>query len=350
MRDDAPCPREHAIRYIVETAPATEHFNLRKMFAATPEETVLYMAVGKRRIGKTLQLQYVMCRLWLEFGLTTIWLRNRKEEFKDDFYPRFLNACKRLGWCPDTWICDSKGVREDKDGTPICTFGGLGTFSNKRGNESFDTQMVVLDEMMPEDRRYPRTPHKALMSLVMTTTSGREGAYCFCLSNFVSSGNPYFAGFEVYPDRRKDVTLYPEKNIAIEVCRGYKSAMEPTSPWTKVFKAGRYAEYSDAEEDKLFSLIAKVPKGATPYRVVLLISGVEYRAHDKDGLCYWDLNRTGTKDAQVYTDDVTATCKDVALIPKWLRKQMDDLAEANLNRFTTVNVMYSILQITYSNV
>lgn len=340
------------IRHIVETAPEMSgHYSMRKLFAACDDSIVLSFIVGARRIGKTLFLQYVMCRLFEEFGLSTLWVRNKKIEFDSaDFRGGFLNAAKRLGWCPETWICDPEGVKTCKGGDLVCHFEGVSTFSNKRGNESAGTLMIVLDEMMPEDRRYPPRAHTGLMSLTKTVLSGKVGSRCFCLSNFVASGNPYFSGFRIFPDRKRDVTVFPDKGMAIEVCRGYRCAIDEGSPWTRVYQAGRYSDYSDADEDLLFQLIERTPRGSTPVDIVLRIGKSHYRPWQKNGLYYFERCSDTVKGVRIYTDRLEDSGTEADMIPRWLRSQLTDLAVSNLMRFKDVNVMYDVLSVIYSEV
>lgn len=344
-----------AIRHIVETAPDMDGFySLKKLFKQCGEDIVLFFIVGARRIGKTLFLQYMMCRLFMEFGLMTMWLRNKKIEFDDvDFRKGFLNACKRLGWCPEEWIVDKEGVKTSDDKTTaelVCIFEGVSTFSNRRGNESHGVYMIVLDEMMPEDRRYPPRAHTGLMSLTKTVLSGKLGSMCFCLSNFVASGNPYFSGYRIYPDRKKDITVFPEKAIAIEVCRGYRCAIDEDSPWTRVYSAGGYSDYSDADEDKLFELIKRTPKGATMSDIVIRVGESDYRAFNKGFLWYFERNGASMTNTAVYTTDLENTGTGASLIPRWLRKNLQELSIYNMLRFKDVNVMYDILSIVYQEV
>lgn len=343
---------EDPIRYIVESsADMGGHYDLRKIMKECNDDIVLMFIIGARRIGKTLYLQYIMCRLWIEFGLTTMWLRNKKIEFDNaDFKSGFLNAAKRLGWCPEEWICDREGVKTAaKEGSVVCLFEGVSTFSNRRGNEHAGTVMIVLDEMMPEDRRYPSRAHTGLMSLTKTVLSGKEGSRCFCLSNFVASGNPYFSGFRVFPDRKKDVTVFPEKGLAIEVCRGYRCAIDEASPWNRVYSAGGYSDYSDADEDLLFQLIERTPKGSKPVDIIIRVGQSHYRAYTKKGLYYWERSAI-PKDIPIYTDRLEDSGTEADMIPRWLRRNLTDLAVANLLRFKDVNVMYDVLSIVYAEV
>ena len=344
-----------AIREIIMSAPDMGgHYTGKKVMMKTDEDIVLMFILGARRIGKTLFFQYVMCKLFIEYGLQTMWLRNKKIEFDGaDFRANFLNACKRLGWCPDEWVVTREGVMTSSDKETaqlVCLFEGVSTFSNRRGNESAGVHMIVLDEMMPEDRRYPPRAHTGLMSLTKTVLSGKPGSMAFCLSNFVASGNPYFSGYRVYPERDKDVTVFPEKGIAIEVCRGYRCAIDDSSPWTKVYAAGGYSDYSDADEDKLFQLIRKVPKGAKPLDIVLLVGSNRYRLFSKSSLVYAGRDRVKVADTLVYTPDLENTGTDAFLMPRWLLRNLQYLTMNNMIRFEDVNAMYDVLSIVYQEV
>src|SRR5690606_3009910 len=116
--------------------------------------------------------------------------------------------------------------------------------------------------------------HIGLMSLTKTVLSGKRDAKCYCLSNFISAANPYWVGFQIYPDPKKDVTNFPDKGIAIEVCRGYRCAIEEDNPWNRVYRAGGYQDYASETEDSLWQLIAKVPKGGELHPYFVMRDGV----------------------------------------------------------------------------
>lgn len=343
-----------AIRHIVETAPDMHGFySMKKLFKECNEDIVLFFIIGARRIGKTLFLQYLMCRLFIEYGLQSMWLRNKKIEFDNvDFRSNFLNACQRLGWCPDTWTVTQEGVMTSEDRETaelVCLFEGVSTFSNRRGNESAGVYMIVLDEMMPENRRYPPRCHTGLMSLTKTVLAGKPGSMCFCLSNFVASGNPYFAGYRIFPERTKDITVFPEKGIAIEVCRGYRCAIDEASPWNRVYTAGGYSDYSDADEDLLFQLIQRAPKGAKRSDIVLRIGQSYYACFSKKGMMFFE-RTADIKGCQVYADRLEDTGQEADLMPRWVMKQLKDASVMNILRFKDVNVMFDVLSIIYAEV
>ena len=88
--------------------------------------------------------------------------------------------------------------------------------------------------------------------------AGKREARLFCLSNFVSLTNPFFAGLQIYPEG--EITHYPEKRMLIEKCRGYRCSIENDNPWQDVYRAAKYGDYQDESEDKLIELVKKLPK------------------------------------------------------------------------------------------
>ena len=178
----------------------TDWYNTAKLDKYA-SDAMMYFIVGERRIGKTLHFQKKAFELFEETGLQTMWLRNKKVEFADpSFIADFLNAPRKFGWCDEENICFPDGVYTDKDKTEqIIKFQSISTFSNRRGNMTDNVGMIVFDEFMPEDRRYPKRAHIGLMSLTKTVLSGRKDAKCYCLSNFISAANPYWVGFQIYP-------------------------------------------------------------------------------------------------------------------------------------------------------
>lgn len=317
---------------------------------------LLYFIIGARRIGKTLFFQRLACELYLRCGWTTVWLRNKKEELVDpDFGPGFLDACKRLGWCPQDWTGKASGIFDhdgsDKTRDPpkqIIKFQSLSTFSNRRGNEHASAMMMVLDEFMSEDRRYPKHAAIALMSLTKTIFSGRTEARAFCLSNFVSSANPYFVAFRLYPKRERDVNIYADRHIAVEICRGYTCAIEESNPWTALYRHGGYSDYADMDADRMFELITPMPRGCKPFAWTLLVDGQFYLAESGPEFIHWHRVETPVKNAPVYTPNITEIGADCYMVPKWLLKDLQELTELNTMRYKDPNVMFAVLSLIYA--
>lgn len=154
----------------------------------------------------------------------------------------------------------------DPDGVRFIKFLSVSTYSSRRGPGHPDVDLVIFDEFIPEDRKYTRGCLKGLMSLTKTILSGREGTRTICTSNFISLSNPYFAGLEIYPDRDTDVSVYHEKGVAVEKCRGYRCAIAQDGSWARVYSAAGYGDYADEDEDEMRTLVKAVPKGAKPDR------------------------------------------------------------------------------------
>ena len=326
-----------------------DHYSLRKL-SQVDESVRLFFVVGERRIGKTLFFQWLMCQLYIETGYQTMWVRNKKVELEDDgFVNGFLNACRDFEWCPDDWTCTPRGV-QDGDGNDVCLFQSISTFSNRRGNRTADVLMMVFDEFMPEDRRYPRNCCKGLMSLIKTVLAERPESMCFCLSNFISGANPYFVGFQIYPRDGQDVTVFPEKGIAIEVCKGYKTAIVKDNPWNSVFRAGKYQDYATSDEDKLMELVRRVPKGAEPQNWVLISDDVAYRMWVKDGIGYWNRYGGSLKGLLLYTANREECGKGVQMLPPYLFKILQQDFELDIMRYRDPNVMFAVLSILYETV
>ena len=335
-----------------ELAPSglLKHYGPRKMLENIPDDVNLVFDVGERRIGKTSLFDWVMCRLYLDYGLQTMWVRNKKVELEDDgFVTGFLNSCHKYGWCPDDWKCTPRGV-QDGDGNDVCLFQSISTFSNRRGNQSADVMLMVFDEFMPEDRRYPKNCCKGLMSLIKTVMAEREDSMCFCLSNFISGANPYFVGFQIYPEEKRDITVFEDKGIAIEVCRGYQPAIVKDNPWNKVFRAGGYQDYATADEDRLMELVRKVPKGAEPQNWVLISNETAYRMWVKNGIGYWNRYGGSLKGLLLYTANREECGEGVQMLPPYLFKILQQDFELDIMRYRDPNVMFAVLSVLYETV
>ena len=321
------------------------------------DDAILYFVIGGRGIGKTDFWLRVACELWLRHECRTAWLRNKKVELSDDGnFQSFLTDAKTLGWCPEEWEPRPDGIYESSDGEArqIIRFASISTFSNMRGGSyggESAVMLIVLDEMIPEDRRYPRMCAKGLLSIANTVTRGREGSRIVALSNYVSAGNPYFALFEVYPNKKYDVTVYKDKAIAIEVCRGYRRAIKEDSAFARLMKAGRMPQYEDERSDPLIGLVAKVPNGAQPAPWLYLIDGRFYREWVHDDIRYYDEWRAKVpENIMIYTPNVIECTDGVQLLPKFMAKHLNETMSLNLMRFKSPNVMFKILNVIYNGV
>ena len=312
---------------------------------------MLMMIIGARRIGKTDLFLRLACDLWQRYQLRTMWVRNKLTELKEpSFFNEFLNDAKMLGWCPDSWETKSDGVHDPGDDEPIIKFQSISVFSNRRGGSHPDVIMMVLDEFMPEDRRYPHMCASGLLSLTKTVFSGNTDARCFCLSNFVSAANPYFVKFRVYPAKDKDVTFFPDKAILIERCTGYRCSILDENPWNSVYKAAGVGNYASETEDKLIELIKPVPKGARPETYLILNDGIIYRGWNKNGLQYWNEYKGRTDGIAIYTPNLKECSDTVHMLHPFFKKDLEQNMIFGALRFKNPNVMFAILSIVFETV
>ena len=326
-------------------------YNPRKWLQLYPE-TMVYWIIGERRIGKTDMFLQAACMLWLEHGLKTMWIRNKKEELRGSNVSTFLNDAKLRGWCPESWTVDEHGVHEteDRDAKTIIYFSSISTFSNRRGGAHPDVVMMVFDEFCPEDRRYPKMAAEGLMSLTKTVFSGRTDARLFCLSNFTEATNPYFVRMRIFPGKGRDITVFPEKRMLIERCRGYRKAIEDGNPWADVYRGIGLENYASEDEDDLMKLICRMPKGLKPAPYVVRIDGINYRRWDGPKGVWWAEYKGSVQGTVIFTPNLQECTDQVALIPKSFTQDINRCMEYGALRFTHHNVMFAVLNMAYSAV
>lgn len=315
---------------------------------------MVYWIPGERRIGKTVNVLAIACRLYQCYGCQTMWLRNKKVELEDDgFVNTFLNSAKNYSHCPDEWITKKDGVwaSSEKDAEQIIMFQSISTFSNRRGAETPKCILMVFDEFMPEDRKYPKSCAKGLMSLTKTVLAGKENSRCICMSNIISAGNPYFVKFGIYPDPKRSITTFKDKGMLIECCQGYRKAIEQSNPWNAVYMAGKYQDYASAEEDSLTQLVVdKWPKGGNGFDYVLLNEGIHYRGYLKNNLVYWEQYNGSVKDLKVFAVNLQEVGERIYLIPDFIKQDIKTMVGANCVRFKTPNVMFGVLSCIFEEV
>lgn len=318
------------------------------------DSTNVIFSVGARGIGKTLMLEHAGCLLWECFKLPTMWARTRKVEVEEPgFYNGFLNGMKKRGWCPSSWVAGPQGVwdsddenNKGKDKKLIFEFQGLSTYSNRRGNES-DIRMIVLDEFCPENRRWMKNSGTALMSLCRTILRGKPHTKCFCLSNYISAGNPFWMKYKIYPKKDKDVTWFPNKMV-IEIARGYNKVQDDDDPWADTFKGAGYRDYADEIEDALFGYVQKIPKGCKDTGVVLVNEGNRYGCYTKNGKYYFNEFKGSTNNKILLTPNITEQGNGVRLMTPFTVNQYKVFFEMGLCRFNDPNVLFGVLLCLYT--
>lgn len=306
---------------------------------------LIYWIIGARRIGKTDFFLHLTCSLYIEHGVQTMWIRNKQVELSEPgFFNDFLNDAKHFGWCPEDWYTDSSGVWTD-DKEQVVKFQSLSTFGNRRGAAHPDVYMMVYDEFIPEDRKYPPHVLTGLMSLTKTVFAGKREARLFCLSNFVSLANPFFAGLRIYPEG--EITHYPEKRMLIERCSGYRCSIEKDNPWQYVYKAAKYGDYESETEDKLIQLVKKLPKKRDGIGYALRIGDEYYQPFDTGKYIHWAHVDSVPYGLQIFAAYVTEVSDKVPLLPDLLKKNIEICVKSDSIRFDSPNTLYTIMSLIY---
>lgn len=333
------------------------YYNTLKIMEKMDKESLydkikLFMIIGARRIGKTdLFLKLAIDNYFIN-NKTTFWIRNKDVELKEEeFYTNFLNDAFHLNMFPD--FVDPSKIKIGKRGVSyedniFIKFHSINTFSNMRGAGHPNCNLMIFDEFIGEDRRYPKNCVKGLLSMTKTIFSGREDCYVFMLSNWVSVSNAYFSGFFVYP--KDEITIYKDKAIIIETCKGYNCAITEKSSWNNLYKAGKYGDYEDGDDDNLNRFIVKkIPKFSEGHDYVIRVDEQNYRIYwnrDKQ-MYYWKKDQCRNSDTIYVTDILQMTNETKMIIPEILML-IKMTFENNNVRFESPNTLFTILNIMYN--
>lgn len=328
------------------------YYDFRKILKEA-KDCRLWFVIGARRIGKTDRLLHIALELWQRYGRRTMWIRDFLSTMNSkSFMADFLNDAYEFGWISDIddkqkWIVKEDGVH-DPSGELCIKFQSLSTYSSRRGPAHPDVDLMLFDEFVPEDRKYQKGALKGLMSLTKTVFSGREGTRCICTSNYVSLSNPYFAGLEIYPDPKKDITIWKEKGVAVERCKGYKCAIESDNPWCKIYNAAHYGDYADETEDTMHTLVKRVPKGAKPLHYGLQIYGKWYRIYEKDGLYYCRLENLDHVKLIRFVTSPSDLSDGVVMLTPEIRLFIELSLAGGKMRFESPNVLFAFVNLVYN--
>lgn len=323
-------------------------YNTDKLNKYAPDAIINFI-IGQRRIGKTYFFQKMAIDNYERDGSQTLWLRNRKTEFESPFVEDFLNGMKSIGVATsNSYEVKPHGLY--KDGDLVVKFHSLSTFSNLRGNAYPNINMIVFDEFCPEDRRYPKNSHTGLMSITKTVLSGKKDAKVYCLSNYISVANPYFVGFNIYPNGKMDVTNFKDKKVSIEVCRGYNCAIETDNPWNSVYSAGGYQAYGEASEDELWTLISKAPVKSNRFSYYIRADNETYGFEISNEMLWVHKCSPQNGQGTVYGRTMQDCNDKVYIMPNEFKKQLKGWVESNILRYADANTMFVVLGIVYSDI
>ena len=254
-----------------------QYWDVEKLETAIQEsggDIPLRLVVGPNRIGKTWGGGKLVTDT-LHNGNNVLWLRMFDEEFKGEFKANFINILHEKDETLNLEECEG-GVK--LDGVQRIYFRSLNVFGKARGNGSTtgDVTLVILDEFIPEDGRVPRLGvYLPLMALIRTFSNYSDKCICYCFANCISPLSDLFAALQAFPSKSKDVTVFKDKGVAIEVCRGYKGKIPEDGAWSRVVESGKMRTYKEFEGLYIDDFIIK-PRKPIATKTSLKISDHEY--------------------------------------------------------------------------
>ena len=193
------------------------------------------------------------------------------------------------------------------DGKPIGYSAALSTFSNIRGFDASDVDLMIFDEFIPERHERPiKNEFEALMNCYETVNRNRElqgkkPVQLLCLANANDVANPVFIGFnlvkkatdmlekgrEVYQDNHRGICLYMLQ----------KSPISEEKRNTVLYRATEGTRFSEMALDNKFSFNDMGNVGSRPIKEfvpVCAISKICVYRHKSDGTYYVSMHKAGS--------------------------------------------------------
>lgn len=328
-----------------------EWFNLKRLRKYAPD-AAFFNVVGARGVGKTIHAMSMIKNAHDE-GRQTVWCRLYESHMDSKFYHSFLDGGKRLGIIPDEWEVDKSGVYIDENKNPDempVLFMSINRAYSHQGNEYYRTKYLICDEFtVRAGEQYPSNYSDKVHSLMGTLGRGKHDFEVYFFSNWTTLSNPLWAQMQVYPGKH-DVTYFPDKGFAIEVCRNgyYNQDMQKSeTPLGKAMIAlgGKLME-SEKEDFSFNLIIPQRPQGSRPTKVILYSSGTYYRWWAHDNFEYFDHGEPESGD-YVFVSEL----KDVGDIhqkmPTQTMTRLRKYIESNVVRFVNQTCLYAVMTFAY---
>lgn len=192
-------------------------------------------------------------------------------------------------------------------GNPIGYSAALSTFSNIRGFDASDVDLMIFDEFIPERHERPiKNEFEALMNCYETVNRNRElqgkkPVQLLCLANANDVANPVFVGFnlvkkasamvekgqEVYQDNKRGICLYMLQH----------SPISEDKRDTALYRATAGTRFAEMALDNSFSFNDMGNVGSRPlqeYIPICAISKITIYRHKSNGTYYVSMHRTGS--------------------------------------------------------
>lgn len=211
------------------------------------------------------------------------------------------------------YYTENEEGKKIQQGEPIGYSAALSTFSNIRGFDASDVDLMIFDEFIPERHERPiKNEFEALMNCYETVNRNRElqggkPVQLLCLANANDVSNPVFVGFnlvkkasamvekgqEVYQDAKRGICLYMLQH----------SPISEDKRDTALYRATAGTRFSEMALDNSFSFNDFGNIGSRPlqeYTPVCAISRITIYKHKSNGTYYVSMHRTGSP--PVYSD------------------------------------------------
>lgn len=193
------------------------------------------------------------------------------------------------------------------DGKPLGYSAALSTFSNIRGFDASDVDLMIFDEFIPERHERPiKNEFEALMNCYETVNRNRElqgkaPVQLLCLANSNDVANPVFIGFnlvkkatdmldrgrEVYQDNKRGICLYMLQ----------KSPISEEKRNTVLYRATEGTRFAEMALDNRFAFNDMGHVGSRPikeYTPVCVISKICIYRHKSNGTYYVSMHTAGS--------------------------------------------------------
>ena len=173
---------------------------------------MLNMSIGARGLGKSYAAKRWAINGWLKNKKQFVYLRRYKTEF-NNIKNYFSDIKDRY---PEHEFSVGKGCFYI-DGEVAGYYIGLSTSQNNKSNSYPDVDKIIFDEFIIDKGRvnYLRGEVQVFLDIIETIARTRDDVRVLMISNAISSINPYFMYFNIFP-HSGDVFIQKEQ-IIVEI-------------------------------------------------------------------------------------------------------------------------------------
>lgn len=217
-------------------------------------------------------------------------------------------------------ISPDEGAADQQPFSYICA---LSTFSNLRGFDSSDVDLIFLDEFIPEENKSPiKNEFETFLNMYESVNRNRElegkaPVQVVCAANSNTIDNPYFIGLgivnKIYKMQREGKDVYTDPERGLMVINLSHSPISDQKRQTALYKlAGNTTftqmalenEYSGYDESRIRPGI-KIRQ----YKPIFTIGEITMYKHKSKRSYFISLHREGAGEVYTSSSDDIARCK-----------------------------------------